>query len=136
MRIKMHFCTAKISLAADLRNVVDRDAYSPISWPEVEVLRVVHGETAITEIKPFVSVQQSEKDEKTRLRLIYGDVVEEVFPGRNPRMEMDAPGAKLPEPTPLWRNPLDKEPDGYDRPPETRAALSAADRRAAFTQPK
>jgi hypothetical protein len=118
----MHFCTAKINLSGDLRNVVYRDHFEPISWPEVDVLRFLHGDDAINDVKAFVRVEQSPKDEKERLRLKYGnDVVEQVYPGRNPQMQMEAAGTKLPDTTPKWLNPLDNEPAGYDVPPEARA---------------
>lgn len=118
----MHFCTANIKLAGDARNVVHRDAFAPISWPEVDVLRFIHGEDAVTDVRPFVSFPQSAKAEKDRLRLIYGDVVEHVFPGRNPQMELEAPTAKLPAQAPLWVNPIDPEPAGFDVSPEERKA--------------
>lgn len=122
----MHFVTCKVNLAGDLRNVVVRDSFRPVSWPEIEILRFIHGEDAVGDIKPFVRVDQSAKAEKERLRLIYGDaVLEEVFPGRNPQMELDAPGAKLPKQAPLWLNPIDQEPGGYDVPPEQRVAEPA-----------
>ena len=30
----MHFCTAKVMVAGDKDQVVYRDEYNPISWPE------------------------------------------------------------------------------------------------------
>lgn len=117
----MHFVTCEIRLAGDMLNTVPRDTFRPVSWPEVEVLRLIHGDASIVDVKPFVRVEQSAKAEKERLRHIYGnEIVETVFPGRNPQMEMEAPGAKLPEQIPLWKSPIDIEPAGYDVPPEER----------------
>jgi hypothetical protein len=122
----MHFCTAKIQLAGDLRNVVHREQDRPISWPEAEILRYIHGEEAVLDVKPFVSVKQTAKQEKERLGLIYGhSVVDDIFPGKNPQMDLDAPGAKVPEKVDNWRNPIDQEPAGYDVPPEQRAKPAA-----------
>lgn len=122
----MHFCTAKIALSGDLLNVVHRDSFAPVSWPEIEILRTLHGEEAITDIKPFVRIEQSAKDEKHRLAVIYGaEIVEHVFPGRNPQMQLDVEGAKLPDQIPPWRNPLDVDPQGFDRPPEVETKAEA-----------
>ncbi len=107
----MHYCTAKIRLSGDLRNVVSRGHHNPISWPEIEILRVLHGDDSVIDVTPFVRVEQSVKDEKERLRFKYGnDVVEQVFPGRNPQMELEAPRTSLPEATPDWKNPVETEP--------------------------
>ena len=35
----MHFCTANIAIGGDTRNIMNRDEFAPVSWPEVEVLR-------------------------------------------------------------------------------------------------
>lgn len=103
----MHFCTAHINLAGDIAQVVVRDEFNPVSWPEIEVIRSTHGENAVSKAKPFVRVKQSAKAEKERLILIYGlDAVESVFPGRNPQMEMEAVDTRLPSKTPEWGAPL------------------------------
>lgn len=128
----MHFCTAMIALAGDISQLVARGEFNPVSWPEIDVLRHIHGEAAITQVKPFVSVQQTAKDEKARLQLIYGmDVLEEVFPGRNPQMELEAADAKLPATTPNWRSPIDREPEGYDVAPESKQTKAEAPSKAA-----
>jgi len=122
----MHFCKCDVKIAGDLRNVVPRAEFNPVSWPEVEVLRAIHGDDAVENVVPFVDVKQTAKEEKERLRHLYGPVVDEVYPGKNPQIEMTAAGAKLPEQIPLWKNPIDKEPAGYDLPPEQRPAAKSA----------
>jgi len=110
----MHFVTAMVRLGGDLLNVVPRGEFNPVSWPEIEVLRHIHGGDSIVDVKAFVKVTQSAKDEKERLRRIYGAAtVEEVFPGRNPQMELDMPGAKLPEQNVLWHNPIEVDPAAH-----------------------
>jgi hypothetical protein len=99
-----------VRLAGDLGYVVPRDNFNPVSWPEIDVIRFIHGEDAVVEIKPIARVNQTAKQEKERLRLIYGPTVEDVYPGKNPQMELDMPGAKLPDQIPLWRNPIDLDP--------------------------
>lgn len=106
----MHFCTAFVAIAGDDQQVIFRDPFSPISWPEIEVLRQVHGDHAVREVKPFVRVEQSPRDEKERLFLIYGDIVgKEVYTGRTPNMEMDAAELSEVPPGTVWRNPITKE---------------------------
>lgn len=107
----MHFCVCQVRLNGDMLNVVPRGEFNPVSWPEVEVLRFLHGNESVIDVKAFVKVTQSAKDEKERLRNIYGSpVIEEVFPGRNPQMELDMPGAKLPDQAVLWQSPIDIDP--------------------------
>ncbi len=123
----MHFCKATIRVSGDLRTVVVRDTHNPVSWPEIEILRALHGDESLVDVKPFVRVEQSPKDEKERLRGIYGNaVLENVFPGRNPQMEMEAPGAKLPVEKIAWRNPIDNDPVKADEPAEIKKPQTAA----------
>jgi hypothetical protein len=106
----MHFCTALVAIANDDQQVVARGFYDPISWPEVEVLRQIHGDQSVREVKPFVFVEQTAKAEKERLGLIYGGIVsDKVYTGRTPNMEMDAAElTEVPADT-LWLNPLTRE---------------------------
>jgi hypothetical protein len=119
----MHFCTATIALAGDGRNTIDRNTFSPVSWPEIEVIRIVHGEEAILEASPFVAVEQSPRAERTRLAYIYGDVaVQQVWGGRSVPSEMSAPQAKLAAGV-RWFNPLTHETEltGADGGSSTKA---------------
>jgi hypothetical protein len=129
----MHFCHAEVRLAGDLRNLVVRDAFSPVSWPEIEVLRALHGHDAVENVKVVGEYKQSAKEEKERLRLIYGNnVLEDIFPGKNPQMELEMPGVKSVEAQP-WFNPIMQEPAGWDAPPEERKAkVEAPKARTAF----
>lgn len=103
----MHFCTAFVAIAGDPQQIVFRGLHAPISWPEIEVIRVMHGDDAVREAKPFVQVEQSIRAEKERLGLIYGEVVDkQVYPGRNPRMELDAPDMTPLSPGTPWFNPI------------------------------
>lgn len=119
----MHFCTCKVAIAGDLRQIVERTPFNPVSWPEVEILRSLHGDGSVTDVSVIAEFPQTAKDEKERLRLKYGNaILEDIFPGRNPRMEMEAAGAKIKAP-PAWKNPLDIEIAGYDvDPTQTEAA--------------
>ena len=102
----MHFATCNIALNGETNTIVARTQLRPVSWPEIEVIRYLHGDDAVRDAKPFVSVNQTARAEKERLMLIYGRVVENIYPGKNPQMELEAPKAKLPPKPGLWRNPI------------------------------
>lgn len=89
---KMHWCTAQLNLAGQGFTIIWFDATNPISWPEAQVLMVVHGEENVYEIKPIAIGETTVSEEKQRLALKYTlKPVEHVFPGRNPRMETMMP---------------------------------------------
>ena len=90
---KMHWCTGKVNLSGQNFTIVVFDALTPISWPEAQVLMLLHGSDNVYEIKPCAISETSLVDEKNRLAVKYGfKPVEQVFPGRNPRMETLMPG--------------------------------------------
>ena len=90
---KMHWCAAKVNLSGQNFTIVVFDALTPISWPEAQVLMLLHGSDNVYEIKPCAISETSLVDEKNRLAVKYGfKPVEQVFPGRNPRMETLMPG--------------------------------------------
>ena len=103
----MHFCTAYVQTAGDRDQTVYRDAFNPISWPEVEVLRQLHGDESVHTVTPFAWVQQSPREERIRLVLKYGkEIVDTAFgQGRGDRIEVDAPEATLAHGA-RWKNPL------------------------------
>ena len=55
----MHFCTAHVAIGGDTRNIMYRDEFAPVSWPEVEVLRESTAATPSPKSIPFVDVQQT-----------------------------------------------------------------------------
>ena len=103
----MHFCTAKIALGGDDRNIMTRDRFSPVSWPELDILRFLHGEQSISEVSPFVRVNQNGREERARLALIYGEGPPQAcWGGRNAPAELEAPG-EVPLPQDVtWLNPI------------------------------
>ena len=125
----MHFCTAHIAIGGDNRNIMYRDEFAPISWPEVYVLREIHGGNAVTEIRPFANVRQSARAERERLSMKYGDeVLGVLWGGKNPPPELDAEGVK-PKKDIVWMNPLSGQTEKttdkgssepYTIPPEER----------------
>jgi hypothetical protein len=131
----MHFCLAQVAIAGDSQQIVHRGLFSPVSWPEIEVLRFIHGEDAVTDVKPFARVDQRPRDERDRLIQIYGgEPVERCFPGRSTRdIEMEAADAKIDNGV-EWLNPITQqqevvgeappeyEPPPYSAPPRQRKA--------------
>jgi hypothetical protein len=102
----MHFCRAKIAIGDDSMNVFNAAEFDPVSWPEILVLQLVHGETAITDVEPFATVNQSSREERMRLSEKYKEtVVSEVFGGRQGPNEMEAPGVSI-VPGIVWFNPI------------------------------
>jgi hypothetical protein len=109
----MHFCTAKVAIAGDEQQIVHRNHFNPVSWPEIEVLFVLHGDGSVSEIKPFVDVPSDEREERDRLDRIYGENVVSkgdadhaaVYPGRNPNMQMKGPSITQ-VPGTRWKNPI------------------------------
>lgn len=105
----MHFCTANVAIGGDTRNIMIRSEFSPVSWPEIDILRLVHGNDAVTEVQPFVSVKQAARDERERLSYIYNDgPCSECWGGRNAPRELEAPDVQLPSDV-IWQNPLTGE---------------------------
>jgi hypothetical protein len=102
----MHFCTAKIQIGGDNNNVMVRDHYSPVSWPEIALLTVIHGEGSVIDVEPFVYVKQPPRNERGRLDFIYGrGPGQVVWGGQNAPDEMDAPKVKLKAGI-QWLNPI------------------------------
>jgi hypothetical protein len=90
--MKMHFCTCTVNLAGQGMTFVDFYPQNPVSWPEVQVLMLVHGEENVTNIKPIALADVHPSREKERLARKYGwRAAEQVFPGRSFRMELLMP---------------------------------------------
>src|SRR5262245_3320551 len=91
--MNMHWVTARVNLSGQNFYILDILAADPISWPEAQVLMALHGEENVFEIKPCGVSNSSPTGEKNRLLAKYPPKkVDEVFPGRMPRMEMCVPG--------------------------------------------
>lgn len=114
-RNAQHLCACKIVVGGDPGTVVAREAHNnPVTWNEIAVLQLMHGDDAIYDIKPIGLVSRGNNlQEKLRLTTIYGfDAVDAVYAGRSFNMEFFAPG---------W--PVDPTGAGTKkRPPEKPAA--------------
>jgi len=96
----MHLVACKIMLGGDTGQVVWRQSDNPVSWPEVGVIQFTHGEDAVFDVEVVAEIEASRAGEKARLVEIYGrEVLELVYPGRAPMLEMEVPGVtSIPKP--------------------------------------
>lgn len=64
------------------------EAYkAPVTPAEVVILRVIHGDDAVVNLKPLGMDKRAHRDELERLRYEYGPkVVNDAFPGHSPTL--------------------------------------------------
>lgn len=93
---KFQVLTAKINLAGDRDQSVYRGADSPITLPEVHVLRAIHGRDHVFDLVSLPDTDhalahpRSHDDERDRLAQMYGkNAVESIFPPTMPLPESD-----------------------------------------------
>lgn len=98
---KMSMCTCTIRVGNDVRTIIHRGETRPVTWPETEVLQAVHGENAVSDIVVFGTEESTNVKEKHRLELLYGTkVCDELFPGKRPAVELEAPAGIARKKTP------------------------------------
>lgn len=111
---KVHYCRCKINLSGQNCHIVVYDEHNPLSWPEVQVLMVLHGDENVTDVMPVKIGDIIPAREKERLWAIYGRKVEQIFPGRQFTMGLmmteddQLPDADAPPP-PATHGPDDEE---------------------------
>lgn len=77
---KMQMLSLHVHLGGDRKNTVVRGADEAVSYAEMIVLRAIHG--GEDEVHTLIETDRKEVDfaeERTRLRLIYGKIVDEIF---------------------------------------------------------
>jgi hypothetical protein len=89
--MKMHYCTARLNLSGQGFHIIHYGKHEPLSWPELQVLMQLHGDENVMDIVAVAIGETTPNAEKRRLLAKYRGVVEAVFPGRVPRMEMLLP---------------------------------------------
>jgi hypothetical protein len=88
MTKKVQYCVCKINLAGQNCHTVIYTEHNPLTWPEIQVLQMLHGDENVMDIMPVGIGEVWPTNEKNRLVLLYGHrVVEACFPGRAFRME-------------------------------------------------
>jgi hypothetical protein len=96
--------SADIALGGDITNVVARGPFNPITYPELIILRLVHGGAQwITHVYDCGHVEREDSEERGRLIDLYGaKLVNEVaFPGQNPIPNGDNRYTQAPKPAAL-----------------------------------
>jgi hypothetical protein len=129
--MKMHYCTCRINLAGQGFHIIDILATEPMSWPEIQLMMAMHGDENVYGITPIATAESSPADEKRRLSGKYRGqlaLIERVYPGRIPQMELLVPGQLDTQPAAdeygiVLRQPPpsadhdDDEPGGSKEPP-------------------
>jgi len=85
---KIHYCKCRINLAGQNCHTVIFDEHNPVTWPEAQVLMTLHGDENVMDVLPIGVGETYPLQEKERLMMRYGRIVEQCFPGRSPRMEL------------------------------------------------
>jgi hypothetical protein len=124
--MNMDWVTCKVTLGGDVTNIVYRSKFSPVSVPELDILRALHGEASVHEVTYLKTTQSSPAEEKARLMSIYKEAdVTAIYPGRNPSgMPMLADD----------RPETDDENDEDPTAPPKKKRMKAVDRLAAKGQ--
>lgn len=86
----MDTCTIMLALAGDSGNTVEKYHVTPA---EIAVLRVIHGDDAVTDIKKTGTVERSNKEELARLHAKYSRADEKGIPDPSSPVLMLFPGA-------------------------------------------
>jgi hypothetical protein len=88
----MHLCTCYIALGGDTRNVVVKGEHNAASFPEINVLKAIHGPESVFNVKVVDTVETDPVREKNRLVAIYGgEIVEKLYPGFAPAIQLAFP---------------------------------------------
>lgn len=84
-----HVVTCKIQVGGDPGTIVVRGKTNPFPYPEIPVLRHLHGEPNVFDVEVCGLVPRSAGSvEKNRMATIYGqEAVEAVYPGRSPNID-------------------------------------------------
>lgn len=96
MANKMHLVGCRIQVGGDIGTVVVRDETNPFPWPEIAVLKHLHGEDNVHTFTVVDTVDApTPYTEKSRLLAKYGYAVNDVYPGNNPNIEWTMPGVDV-----------------------------------------
>lgn len=87
----MEVANAMVAIGGDSGSIISK---GPITPSEVVVLRAIHGEDAVTNIKILGTIERRNRDERARISNLYGNavdgnqnnVVQALFPGAAARV--------------------------------------------------
>lgn len=75
----MQRCNVTVRLAGDVGNTVPK---TNVSVAEIAVLRAIHGDESVVDVKATHNDKTPHRDERDRLSVIYGrPIVDKIFPG-------------------------------------------------------
>src|SRR5262245_48340111 len=102
-----------VALGGDHGNVVVRNRFDPITFPELGLLQYMHGEDAIYDIHVVGTAEMTNVDLLERLAVLYrSEYVQAVYPGNRPRLPIG--DASLPICTQPIFKPAPTRPDNPD----------------------
>jgi hypothetical protein len=80
--------SCSIMLAGSRDSVVYRDAFNPLSYPEILIVQFLHGDDAVNEIEEVGTLTMSNADLLHHLRMTYPqEAVQQCFPGARPNLQ-------------------------------------------------
>ena len=84
-----HVMTCKVQVGGDPGTIVVRGKSRPVPYPEIPILRHLHGETNVYDVEVCGLVARSAGSvEKNRMATVYGrEAVEHVYPGGSPNID-------------------------------------------------
>jgi len=125
----MQLYRVTVRLAGDMRNTVEPSdrgfGHGIVSWPEIQVLRAIHGgedTVVLTEDAGQAPDKTTGRAEKSRLLQVgyAAGILERLYPGSSPRMDLDppldepglpVPSQPLPPPPPPAKGKAKAEPE-------------------------
>ncbi len=142
----MEIANVMLALGGDTGNTVPKRG---VTAAEIAVLRSIHGNEAVFDIEPLGDVERSQREERGRLKAVYGramdgnqnSIVESLFPGAAARLfekieelEIDDSFYKSVErarAAPKAAEPVAPTPPAKPGKPLTAKQQAAADKKAA-----
>lgn len=87
---KVDVCTATIK--RDKYTTIVRGENTPMTYPQVEMMRFMFGDNAVTGVKVIGFREMTNQEALENLRIEYGSrEVAKAFPGTRPRLPLEAP---------------------------------------------
>ena len=78
----MQLLSCHIAVAGDDANIVVRDYDTAVTYPELLLLKALHGSENVRHIADAGDVERGNDEERSRLRELYGEtILKQVFPG-------------------------------------------------------
>lgn len=78
----MQLLSCHIAIAGDDNSIVVRDIDNPVTYPEMLVLKVLHGAEHVRHVEAIGEIERDSDEERSRLNELYGvSVVSQTFPG-------------------------------------------------------